>query len=309
MIYVKRAALFFLFWLSALIGFSQQLNGHWFGIGVMPDVKAYNSYMLELILRQKGNTIWGEFDYYFKDSLIKTKISGNYDDKKRKLLIKPFPVVYYLSPNARNSIDVMLSGEFGLVVSKTESSLNGFLFPDDDHKYTVPRINYRLTRSNDTMDAVMRVEEEVEAKTIAKKPVTDSAGVIPVDTTLKNADTAFLQRARVYTRELEVENTELRIEIYDNGEIDRDSISLFFNNKRVLPKTMLTHKAIRLTLKFDNSIPENELVMFAENLGFIPPNTAALILYDGKKRYEINLTSDLSKSATLRLKKKTAVQR
>ncbi|MEI9959262.1 MAG: hypothetical protein WDM90_23780 [Ferruginibacter sp.] len=31
--------------------------------------------------------------------------------------------------------------------------------------------------------------------------------------------------------------------------------------------------------------------MYAENLGTIPPNTALMIIYDGKKRYEINISS------------------
>ncbi len=115
---------------------------------------------------------------------------------------------------------------------------------------------------------------------------------------------AFVQRSKVFTKEIEVVNSSLRLELYDNGEIDYDSVSLFLNNKRILPKTMLTHRAIRITIELDPNLEYNELSMFAENLGMIPPNTAALILFDGKTRYETLLTSDLSKSATLRLRKK-----
>jgi hypothetical protein len=46
--------------------------------------------------------------------------------------------------------------------------------------------------------------------------------------------------------------------------------------------------------------------MFADNLGSIPPNTALMIVNDGKKRYELRLTSNLEKSATIRIKKKKA---
>ena len=67
---------------------------------------------------------------------------------------------------------------------------------------------------------------------------------------------------------------------------------------------MLTHKAIRLTIDLDPNLEYNELSMLAENLGMIPPNTAALVIYDGKIRYETLLTSDLSKSATIKLVKK-----
>ena len=44
--------------------------------------------------------------------------------------------------------------------------------------------------------------------------------------------------------------------------------------------------------------------MFADNLGSIPPNTALMIIDDGKKKYEIRLSSSLEKNATIRIKKK-----
>jgi hypothetical protein len=102
---------------------------------------------------------------------------------------------------------------------------------------------------------------------------------------------------------MEVVEPVVKIEIYDNGVIDNDSISLFFNNKLVLPKTMLSHEPITLTLPLDALREYNELSMFAENMGTIPPNTAIMILYDGKVRHEIGLSSDLEKSATIRLKR------
>jgi hypothetical protein len=49
-----------------------------------------------------------------------------------------------------------------------------------------------------------------------------------------------------------------------------------------------------------NSDEINELVMYADNLGTIPPNTALMIVTDGNKRYEVRVTSDLKKSGTIR---------
>lgn len=290
-----KTLLFAICFLPAISLFSQQVNGHWFGIGKMPATRDYHQYLSELVIRQKGKQVWGELDYYFRDSLVKVPISGSFDPVSRKLSILPFSMIYYRSPSARNSIDVNLSGNFNLLVSKTESVLTGSLVPDDDHKYTVPEINYRFTRSDDTTDLVMVNEEP-----IIQKPV-----VIAAEPTLQpETEDDFTKRTKVYTKELELENPSIRLEIYDNGEIDGDMISLYLNNKLVLPKVTLTHKAVRLTIELDPSLPFNELSMFAENLGTKPPNTAALIVYDGKTRYETLLSSDLSKSATLKLKKK-----
>ncbi|MGZ8510392.1 MAG: hypothetical protein ACXWWA_08455, partial [Chitinophagaceae bacterium] len=48
----------------------------------------------------------------------------------------------------------------------------------------------------------------------------------------------------------------------------------------------------------------NELSMFADNLGDIPPNTALMIITDGDKQHEIRLSSSLEQNATIRIKKK-----
>ena len=46
-------------------------------------------------------------------------------------------------------------------------------------------------------------------------------------------------------------------------------------------------------------LAEDEYTPFAENLGLIPPNTALMVIHDGKKRYEIRLSSSLEKNATI----------
>jgi hypothetical protein len=120
----------------------------------------------------------------------------------------------------------------------------------------------------------------------------------------RNQFASFTKRAKVFTKVIEVENSSLRLEIYDNGEIDGDVVALYLNNKKILPSTGLTHRAVRINIKLDESLEYNELSMFAENLGRVPPNTAALIIYDGTTKYETLLSSDLSKSASIKLVKK-----
>ena len=293
------AILFF----TVFASFGQNVNGHWYGIGRLQFTKQYDTYLSELTLRQKGKSVWGEFQYYFKDSLMKVALNGSFDEQTRKLTIKPFPMVYFMSPNARNSIDCMLSGSFTLVSSKTESVLSGSLVSDDDHKYTVPAINFRFTKSDDTASLVLK-DETLEKK---KQVVVPAPAVTKFTETDARAE--FVNRKKIYTKELEIVNSSIRIELYDNGEIDYDSVSLYLNDKLILPKSMLTHKAIRMTIELDPNLPFNDISMFAENLGMIPPNTAALIIYDGKIRYETMLTSDLSKSATIKLKRKKLIDK
>ena len=99
---------------------------------------------------------------------------------------------------------------------------------------------------------------------------------------------------------IEIDNASFTVDLYDNGEIDGDSISLFFNGRLLLSHKRLSDKAIRLKLDVDNSRDVNELIMYAENLGTIPPNTALMVVNDGDNRYEVRISSDLKKSGVIR---------
>ena len=46
------------------------------------------------------------------------------------------------------------------------------------------------------------------------------------------------------------------------------------------------------------------LVMHAESLGLIPPNTGLLIIQDGETRYEIRFEGDMQRSSAVVLRKK-----
>jgi hypothetical protein len=111
-------------------------------------------------------------------------------------------------------------------------------------------------------------------------------------------------REQEVSKMLEVDNDELRLELYDNGQVDGDSISLLLNNRMVVEKSMLDIAAIKVNIKVDTSLAYNELAMYAHNLGNFPPNSALLVLWDGKIRYEIFLNSNLDKTAILRFRKK-----
>jgi hypothetical protein len=47
-----------------------------------------------------------------------------------------------------------------------------------------------------------------------------------------------------------------------------------------------------------------QLVMYAENLGSIPPNTGLLIVVDGSDRQEIRFEGDLKKSSSVILRRR-----
>ena len=114
----------------------------------------------------------------------------------------------------------------------------------------------------------------------------------------------FEKRNNTILKTIEVENEIIKIDMYDNGEVDGDSVSLFLNGKLLVARQKLTTQPLTIRIPLKDLEDENELVMYAENLGAIPPNTALMIVTDGKKRYEVRITSDLQKSGTIKFIKK-----
>ncbi len=116
----------------------------------------------------------------------------------------------------------------------------------------------------------------------------------------------FEQRVNTVLKTIAIKNKTFTVDFYDNGEIDGDSISVFYNGKLVLSHKMLSYKPITLTLTIDPDLAVNELVMYADNLGEIPPNTALMIVHDGDNRYEQRIESDLGRNGTIRFSYKPA---
>lgn len=100
--------------------------------------------------------------------------------------------------------------------------------------------------------------------------------------------------------EILVDTGTIRLDFYDNGQIDDDSISVRVNNRMVLTHQRLNADAITIYVIIDLQNMFQEVEMIAENVGSIPPNTALLIITAGKKRYELFLTAFDKKTAKVR---------
>jgi hypothetical protein len=111
---------------------------------------------------------------------------------------------------------------------------------------------------------------------------------------------ALTKRKAELVKEIKVDTGIIRIDFYDNGQIDGDTISVFANSMPVVSSKRLTAKPVSINIRIDLRRPEQELIMVGENLGSIPPNTALMIIHAGDKRYQLYLTSDEQKNAMVR---------
>ncbi|MEP6674691.1 MAG: hypothetical protein ABJA78_06040 [Ferruginibacter sp.] len=167
-----------------------------------------------------------------------------------------------------------------------------------------------------------RVQKPVVTAPVTKQPVVTQPPVaknnlpekldvpVPVIKSPKEVipENALEKRNNTLIKTIELENETFKVDLYDNGDIDGDSVSVIYNGKVLLSHKRLSDKALTLTLSADESRDINELVMYAENLGEIPPNTALMVVTDGNNRYEVRITSDLQKSGTIKFVHKPKAQ-
>jgi hypothetical protein len=118
------------------------------------------------------------------------------------------------------------------------------------------------------------------------------------------SSTEAVKRETEVIRTVLFKSDSLVLSLYDNGEIDGDTVSLVLNGNIILSRQGLTDKAIRKTIATSEIGDSSKLVLYAENLGRIPPNSGLLILQDGNERYQIRFSGDLQKNAAVILRRR-----
>jgi hypothetical protein len=106
-------------------------------------------------------------------------------------------------------------------------------------------------------------------------------------------------RTNALLKTITVNNSDIELRIYDDGAIDNDSVSVYYDNILLISHVRLTDQPVTLHIKVEPSDQPHQLVMVAENLGDIPPNTSLLVVRDGEKRYEERIISTEQKNVQL----------
>ncbi len=147
--------------------------------------------------------------------------------------------------------------------------------------------------------AVKRYKAQVESLNNNTPPPVASNDKKPVATAL----TAYDGRAVRDIKTINIKNKKISVDLYDDGDIDNDIVSVYFNGVAVVSKKTLSTNPLSLNLTIEPGKP-NELILFAENLGTIPPNTALMIINDGSTRHEVRLSSDMKNNAEVKFELK-----
>ena len=113
-----------------------------------------------------------------------------------------------------------------------------------------------------------------------------------------------LERKTVAPQIVIFKSDSLELALYDNGEIDGDTVSVLLNGEVLMTKQGLKASAIKKTIYMQPGTEEVTLVLYAENLGKYPPNTGLLVVHDGDDTYQVRFSADLQQNAAVVFRRK-----
>ncbi len=136
---------------------------------------------------------------------------------------------------------------------------------------------------------------------IPKQKPSEPATPAYVPKPLSDPDVAFRERKKILVQQLDLHTDDLELRIFDNGIIDDDTIALYMNNQKIRSFYRLKSESLSLDYLADNLPDTIDIVMVAQNMGFIPPNTAVMEMIMNDKVYTLGLESTDSTSAMVRI--------
>ncbi|MES1216168.1 MAG: hypothetical protein ABUT20_11680 [Bacteroidota bacterium] len=162
---------------------------------------------------------------------------------------------------------------------------------------TQSKANSTAVTPNETAKAKATDEKKKEDVIVKKEMVP----VVAIPVAAVNVE----KRKSVTQQIIDFANDSLTVSLYDNGEIDGDTVSVLINGDVIMANQGLKATAIKKTIYITPAMKDSfTLVLYAENLGKYPPNTGLMIVHDGDETYQIRFSADLQKNVAVIFKRK-----
>lgn len=318
-----------LFFLSATLFslhlFAQNVSGIYSGTLVNDSTKKIQNY--ELALSEYRDKITGyayttfvvnDTFYYSIKTIKATKKDGVLVVEDDKMLVNNFPESPAKRVKQSNTIKlpatdsiINLNGTWQTNKTKIYYPLRGALDLKKDNDSSHSALVAHLTElgvvpqhTNATNNATAATKIKVktdEVKIKTEQPKSKTVLPAAVATSLK----PYTQRQQNTVQYFDVASDSLVLSFYDNGVVDGDIISVYVNSDNIISNSKLLASATKKTVYLNKYNTDSvKLVLVAENLGSIPPNTGLLVVQDGDKRYEVRFTADLETNAAIVFKKR-----
>lgn len=302
---VKIICTIFFFAVFTLSNHAQSLTGIWSG-KISRKAPGYGGVeSIEMQISQSGKQLRG-YTFAFKDTsrFVLYDMAGNRNKRTQTIYIRELGYAYFLLPPGFSPCEKIFSMKY-YKIGKTQY-LSGTwtgrgndtsCFPGEELLVVLQKIkkpeypinNFVQKKFTDYIlrhitkpDAMPEPEQEIAATVIASAP--DST---PADRKLDIQEI------------IKLPDTIVKITLYDNAIVDDDTVSVFADKKPVLVKQRISAKPLSFNITLTEPGKPLEIIMQAENLGSIPPNTAVMIIETARKRYEVRLSAGFEKHAVV----------
>ena len=264
-----------------LLSNAQPLPGIWAGKRTQNAGGCFPEYSLELhIIYMKNNSFIGNAYSFDKDRYTKINFTGKFNPLTNRMVIIENAVLQYNVPD--NCVPCIKTYDLTFTKNGTAEALLG------EWK------GHEMGNTHNCQPGKITLARQTKASFPVDVYQNDTLATLQKNLRLQNRQKELVQTVSIDT-------SFIHIEMYDNAEIDGDTVTVFLNNTLLLYKKRLTNKPLTLDV---NVFPDTdyELMMYADNLGSIPPNTSLMVITAGRKRYQLHLSSSEQKSATVRFR-------
>lgn len=115
---------------------------------------------------------------------------------------------------------------------------------------------------------------------------------------LYGLQTALLEEAGARSlsvqHQIDVSGPDIRLQVWDNGMVDGDVVSLFLNGDKLMNRIGVQKKRHSVQVHLEQDL--NLLVVVADDIGTITPNTVAISVYDGQREQILIMNADMKEN-------------
>lgn len=242
-----------------------------------------------------------------QDSLA--SINGRWTTNKTKFYYSvPGSVEASKSSDSSGSALFAHLKELGLMPNESNYVATETKTPVQETNKEKPGIAETKTKRKEENDKIKTRSQEksdlVKTRAKAERPlVKDREEKVVASKTEVPSKLPYDQRKDHLQQTIDIASDSLLLSFYDNGVVDGDSISVYLNDQPVITNALLKSVATKKEIHI-GGMEEVKLLLVAENLGSIPPNTGLLTIRDGDKVYQVNFTADMQTNASIILRRK-----
>ncbi len=243
----------------------------------------FNSYVLRLELKQRGNIVTGRSHIHVTDSVqlyAEMDIKGIVKEGKLYFREEHITDSHHLA-----NWDWCLKK--GILSLEDKGKLIQMTGPWEGW---VGRTRCESGNLNIEKINIVEKEEDVEKEVVVvEEPKQDIKKNEPEE---KEEPKNIVEGRRITRQKtVKVKADEFVAYIWDANKEDGDVISLKYNGEWILRNYTIQNRKRPIRIKVEPGA-DNRLILFAEDLGTIPPNTCALTFFDGERERTLSLVSD-----------------